>query len=322
MTFAQNLSKINKLVFVFGISPYLLNEKTNRFECSVRTLIYSFVYSLSISVTLQYMALSYYVATGEMFQSTFMILTLLQQATIMIIFYSTMLDLLLKREKHAKFLNNLVELNSNLTKFSTNHDGNNCDKELLSLHNYHILVIGFYASICTVSSIINRNVMQPFEHLWNALQFCQTMSLTMVGYYIRCFAIILHQSCSPIFKSLDSIGNDLRYTNNKNERITDLIECFEAFDEVMNLKKQLSSIFGIQLLLNSAFDFMILTISVYGLLYFNSKSIALLYYFIAYSLPHGIKCVLLVLALDTLANQVINNAKWHVQKLCFYFLCN
>lgn len=240
-----------------------------------------------------------------MLHSTFMILTLLQQTTIMIIFYSIMLDLTLKRQKHAKFLNSLVDLDSNLAKFNT-ISTEHCDKDLLSLHKQNILVVCVYATVCILHSISNRHVMQPVEHLWNALQFFQTTSIMLTGYYIRCFAIILHCRCTPVFKTLDSIRNHLRYTNNNNnERIPDLIECFEAFDDVMNLKNQLSSIYGIQLLLNSAFDFIILTISVYGLLYFDTKSITVLYYFIAFNLPHAIKCVLLVLALDTLANQVI-----------------
>lgn len=302
MTFVQNLSKINKFVFLFGISPYLLNRKTNKFECSVYTLIYTFLYFLSISISITYMAFSYYLSDGQMLQSTFMILTLLQQATVMTIFYSTMLDLMLKRQKHANFLNSLVELDSILAKFCTNT--NNCDSDLISLYRQSIFVVCFDAVVCIINSIVYVDQMQVFEHLWNTLQFFQNISLTMVGCYIRCFAIVLHHRCSPICKSLDAIGNDLRYTDNNQQRISDLMNCFEAFDEVMSLKKQLSSIFGIQLLLNSAFVFIILTISVYGLLYFQTKNLMILYYFVAYNLPHGIKCMLLVLALDTLANQV------------------
>lgn len=301
MTFVQNLSKISKLVFFFGISPYSLNRKSNKFECSVHTLIYTFVYFLSISFALIYMAFAYYLTDGQMFQSTFMVLTLLQQATVMIIFYSTMLDLLLKRQKHANFLNSLVEMDSKLAKFCTK---TNCDNDLLSLYRLNIFVVCFDGVVCLTNSILNIKQMRRFEHLWNVMQFFQNISLTMVGYYIRCFAIVLYHRCSPIFKRLDSIGNDLRYTDNNQERIVDLMNCFEAFDEIMNLKQQLSSIFGIQLLLNSAFDFIILTISVYALLYYQTKDFAILYYFVAYNLPHAIKCVLLVLALDTLANQV------------------
>lgn len=247
------------------------------------------------------MAFAHYLMDGQMFQSTFMILTLLQQATIMIIFYSTMVDLMLKRKKHANFLNSLVELDSNLAKFCTN---TNCDNDLISLYRQSIFFVCFDAVVYIINSIINIDQMQSFEHLWNAVQFFQNISPTLVGYYIRCFAIVLHHRSSQICKSLDAIGNDLRYTDNKQQRISDLMNCFEAFDEVMSLKKQLSSIFGIQLLLNSAFVFIILTISVYALLYFQAKNLSILYYFVAYNLPHAIQCVLLVLALDTLANQV------------------
>lgn len=302
MGFLQNLSKINKLLFLFGISPYSLNQKSNNFECSAKTLIYTLVYCLTISITIIYMASVHFLSDGQMFQSTFLILTLLQQATIMIIFYSTMFDLMLNRQKHAKFLNSLVELDRNLERFYINA---NFDHDLISLHRQNIFVICFFSIVCIINSIIHRNRMQNFEHLWNTMLFFQTISLTLVGFYIRCLAVILYRRCSPIFEKIISYGNDLRDAIDNKERIPELMNCFEAFDEVMDLKKRLSNIFGTQLLLNSAFDFISLTISVYGLLYYQAQNLGILYYyFIAYNFPHIVKCVLLILALDTLANQV------------------
>lgn len=302
MTFVQSLSKISKLVFFFGISPYSFNQKTSKFECSTYSLIYTLVYFLSISIAKTYIALAFFVKGGEMLQSTFMILTLLQQTTVMIIFYSTMLDLMLKRRKHANFLNCLVELDASSARFCTNANG---DNELSSLYKECVFIITFNCIVCITNSTFNLNQMQIFEHVWNAVELFQNISITMVAYYIRSFAIILHRRCSPIFTTLEAIGNDLRYNGHDRERLSDLMNCFEAFDEVMMLKKQLSDIYGLQLLFNSLFDFIILTLSVYGLLYFQTKNLTILFYFVAYNVPHGVKCVLLVLALDTLANQVL-----------------
>ncbi len=300
-SFVQNLSKVNKFVFAFGISPYLLNQKTNKFECSVLTLIYSFTYFMCISIALIYMIFAYYLADDYMFQSTFGILTLLQQATIMTIFYSIMFNLLRKRHDHANFLNNLIQLDSNLGKFYTNKIYGN---ELVSLYRQIIFVVCFNAVACIVNSIKDRNRMTNYEHVWNTVQFFQTISITLVAYYIRLFAMILNQRCIPIFEKLNSTVSDVRYAKNSRLLISEVMNCFEAFDEVMYLKKELSEIFGIQLLLNSAFDFMMLTFSVFGLLYFQAQNLTFLYYIFVYNGPHAIKCVLLVLALDTLANQV------------------
>ncbi len=300
-SFVQNLSKINKFVFVFGISPYLLNQKTNKFECSALTLIYSFTYFMCISIAILYIVFTYFLVDGQMFQSTYAILTLLQQATIMTIFYTIMFNLLRKRHDHANFLNSLVQLDSNLAKFCKNKNYGN---EMVSTYRQIIFVVCFNAVACIVNSIIDRNRMANHEHWWNAVQFFQTISITLVAYYIRFFAIILNRRCVPIFQKLDSIAYDVRYAKNSRLLISETMNCFEAFDEVMYLKKDLSDIFGIQLLLNSAFDFMMLTISVYGLLYFQAENLTFLYYLVVYNGPHAIKCVLLVLALDTLANQV------------------
>lgn len=302
MTFVENLSKINKFAFLFGISPCSLNRKSNKFECSAKTLLYTFCYFLAISIPIIYISFAYYLSDETMFQSMFMILSVLQQATVIIIFCSSMLDLMLKRQRRANFLNLLVELDSKLAKFDNNENRGN---DLLALYQQNIFVVCFHATVCLTNSILHRNRMEQYEHAWNGIQFFQTASLTLAGYYIRNFAIILHHRCSPIFESLNSIGNDLRYTSHNENSVSELMNCFDAFDEVMNLKKQLSSIYGIQLLLNSAFDFIMLTISVYGMLYFQTQNFEILFYFSAYNLPHAIKCVLLVLALDTLANQVI-----------------
>lgn len=306
MTFRLNLSKINNFVFFFGISPYSFNRDSDKFECSIKTLAYTFVYFLCISITILYIALNYFVNDGKMFQTTFMILTLLQQSTVMFIFYAAMLDLIVKRKKHVGFLNNLIDLDSNLTILNINTNSD----VLSTLHKQHFCIVFFYAAVYIINSTTNLDKMQSFEHVWNTMQFFQIMSLTMVGYYIRCFAIILHQRCKPIFERLNFIRRDMMLTNYKQERLAELMQCFGSFDEIMDLKNQLSNIYGVQLLLNSAFDFIMLTISVYGILYYQTQSAAVLYYFLAYNLPHAIKCVQLVLALDTLADQV---------SLLFYF---
>jgi len=233
---------------------------------------------------------------GEMLHTTFTILLLLQNATVMIIFYVTIIDLMINRKMFANFLNNVVKLDANLAKLNvTTNSG-----DLSSLHKQHMFIVFFYASVYLMKSIIYAHNMQRFEHIWNALLFFQTISLTMVGYYIRSFAIILTNRCKPILEHLDFI---LCNTNDSRVLIVEIMKCLESFDEVMILKNELSNIFGVQLLLNSAFDFIMLTISVYGMIYFI-KDMENLYYFTAFNIPHAIKCILVVVALDTLAHQV------------------
>lgn len=303
MTFTKSLSQISKLFYFFGISPYLLNQKSNKFECSAYTLTYTVVYFLSISFSLFYIAVEFYLWGGlmEQFTATFTFLTLFQQSIVMIISYATMLDLVVKRRMHATFLNNLIDIDVNLVKLNIN---NNSGNDLTSLHRQHIFVLFIYATIHVSNSIIHRSFMRNFEHCWNALQFFHTISLTMVGYYIRCFAIILHRRCKSVFEYIDIIRRELLMTNCNRERIAELMKGFESFDEIMNLKNQLSNMYGVQLLLNSAYDFIILTISVYGILYYQTQNSGILYYFATYNLPHAVNCVLLVLALDKLADQV------------------
>ncbi|KAJ6646340.1 hypothetical protein Bhyg_01551 [Pseudolycoriella hygida] len=234
-----------------------------------------------------------------MFQSTFTVLSLIQQTTIMIIFGATIVDTMLKRKKHANFLNNLVELDSILAEFPSNEI---CKDELTSLHRQHIFVICFNGLNRICDSVVNVNLMDEHEHFYNAMQFFQTASLSLDAYYIRCLATILNHRCLPIFESLNAIGDDLKMSNSSREHTSKLISCFKTFDNVMHLKKQLSNIFGVQLLLITAFDFIISTISVYGSMYYHN--LLTLYFNIAYNIPQTVKCVLLATSLDTLGNQM------------------
>lgn len=303
MTFTKKLTQISKLLFFFGISPYFFNRKSNKFECSIYTLTYTFVYSLTISSAIIYILFAYHTEEkiGRSFSTTYITLGLLQQSIVIILSSSIMLDLIVKRQMHATFLNNLIELDANLVKLKIS---SNNDSDLNSLHLQHILIIFIYASVYFINSIIYVNYVRFFEHVWNALQFFQTVSLTLVGYYIRCLATIITHRCRKIFRRLDVIRRDLLQNNYNQDLIAELLKGFKSFDELMNLKNQLSNLYGIQLLLITAFDFIVLTISVYGILYYQTQSIAILYYFVMYNLSHGISCVLLVLALETLSNQV------------------
>lgn len=93
-------------------------------------------------------------------------------------------------------------------------------------------------------------------------------SLTLIAYYIRCFALIFCHRCKPIFQYFDFVQRQLSNTNCSQEMLFELEKCFESFDEIIKLKNRLSNIFGVQLLLNSAFDLIMLIISVYGMLYY------------------------------------------------------
>lgn len=302
MTFLRNLSRLNKLVFLFGISPYLLNRKSKKFECSIYTLIYSVTYFLSLSIAIHYLAYSQHI-NGLIFKSTLPIVIFLQQVTVMVIFFSVMMDFLLKRRKHAEFLNDLVQLDKHLEKFDQIVDRKN---ELTSMCTYIVFAVCYYATVSIFTSVIGGKK-EPLEYVWDALQFFQSISVTLAAHYIRSFAVSLNNMCIPIFRKITSIGDYLQNINDGSKRYScELLNCIGAFDKVMNLKTQLSNTFGFQLLLNSAFDFITLTISAFGVMYFQVRINSSLFtlYFIAYNVPLIVKSVLLVEALDTLGNQV------------------
>lgn len=302
MNFAQNFSKINKLVFLFGVSPCLLNRQSNKFQCSIYTLIYTVTYLLTLSLVMAFIAFYHYV-NGQTFKSTLNIVIFLQHATVMVIFNSMMFDLLIKRRKNVKFLNSLVQLDLNLAKLSRNTDHR---EEFSSMYKHIVIVVCFNAAFHILTMILDKNSKHLMDYIWDTLQYFQAMSITLVAYYIRSFAIILNQMCLPIFQKFVSIRTDSQNTNGKDElHLLELCTCFEAFDEIMSFKTQLSNVFGIQLLLSTAFDFTVLTILAYGILHFQAKRLLLLCYITILIVFLVFKCVLLVLALDTLANQVL-----------------
>lgn len=303
MTFTKKLTQISKLLFFFGISPYFFNQKSNKFECSIVTIIYTCAYSLSISFAIIYILFTYYLEeeVARLLSTTFKTIGLLQQSTIIIISCLTLFDLIVKRKMHAGFLNDLIELDTNLAKLKMK--SNRRSSDLSSLRVQQIAIIFVYAIIYFINSIMYLNFVKWFEHVWNALQFFQTISLTLVGYYIRCLATILYHRCEPILHHLDLVRTQFSYNNYSQGLIAELIKDFKLFDEIMNLKNQLSNIFGLQLLLNTTLNFVILTISVYGILYYHTQS-GILYFFVTSYLCHTINCVLLVTTLDTLSDQV------------------
>ncbi len=292
MNFQNNLTNITNFVFVFGITPYKFNRKTNKFECSPFSLIYTVVYFVVISIGLVYVSIGYYLKNV----TTASILNILKFTTVMTIFNSILINLLLNRQKHAIFLNKLLKAGRNLTELNIL-----LDHGCLLLHRQHIFLVCLSATFYIIDAIFEWNEMDLSGFAWYFLHFFQTSALTLVTYYIRCIATALYQACIGVLKYMDNKIHDDR----TKLKIDGLMQCFKAFDELTYLKKQLSSIFGIQLLLSSAFDFIIVTISVYELLYYAKPfQLKNLFYFAVYSLPHIIKCVLLVEALETLADQV------------------
>lgn len=300
MTFMVSLSKMNKLTFILGISPYLLYQKSNKFESSAYTLLYTLTYFLSVSLSLIFIAFSYYMNESS-FQSTFVTITFLQQAAAMTLFYCVMINLLRNSKKHANFLNDLVHLDKGFTEFCTNNMSGKSELTyrslvLLPCFNFVVLVTNLY---------LNRGHLQLFEYVWNTLIFLESTTISLIAYYVRCLAAVLISKSTLIFQRVDLILLELKDSNvNQQHCRSKLTTCFEAFDDIVDLKTKFSDIFGIQLLLNAAYDFLIITVSAYGFAYFDLKSPMFLYYIVAYTLPLVVKCVLLVHTLDSLANQV------------------
>lgn len=298
MTFEQNLSKIIKVLLLFGISPYFFNEKSKKFECSKCASLYTLFYFLMNFLAITYLTVVHFSYGGDVFS----ILALLKNATVTITFCSVMLDLVLNCQKYANYLNSLIQLDTKLGKLIN-----------VNCHTTHLMpmqigvIVCFFLTGFLLDLIIYRDEMEKFQHAWNVTCFFQGISITLMACYVRCLAIILHRRSVGIIDRLDSIGHDLQFPVGINEqKVSERIRaCVDAFDDLMTLKNQLSDIFGVQLFLMSTFDFIILTISVYCLLYFfHYQNFQLLFYWFAFNVPHAIKCVLVVSALDKLANQV------------------
>lgn len=298
MSFRDNFSKITNFVFVFGISPHKFNRKANKFECTAFSLAYSLIYFFIISFPLIYGSIGHHLKDG----TTASILSIIKFSTVMTIFYLTMINLLLNRHTHANYLNQLLKVASNLAELNIKLDYG----FLLFVHWQHICFVILSAAFYAIDVVILRRELLTTYGTWYTFHFFQSTTLAMVTFYIRCLAIVLYRSGKSILEHLDNkVRNDLAWNKWNEDKLVDLMNCFKAFDELAYLKKQLSELFGILLLLTSAVDFIIVTIAVYELLYYARPMQALnLYYFAAFSLPHVMKSVLLVETLDILAEQV------------------
>lgn len=298
MGFRRNLAKITTFLFLFGISPYKLNCKTNRFQCSAHTVIYTVVYFLTTSIGLIYF--SYGLQINDV--STYCILTFLNYAVTIAIFYSTLINLMLNRKAHANFLNKLLDVDCKLIKLNVSLDHNN----LSFLHRQHIFVAFSLATFCIFDSVIQIDRMSLAEHAFYSLYYFLNITITLIGYYVRCIANILTEGYKRVFEFINvNLRNDLLRIKCKQKTIDELVNCMKILDDLTNLKKEISQIFGVLLLLTSAFDFITVTIAAYKLIYY-SKGVdtAVWCYFVAYHVPNVIKCVLLAEALNTLAEQV------------------
>lgn len=309
MNFYNSLSKIAFFLFLFGLCPFILNRKTNKFECTACTLAYTVVYYTSVSVARLYCSYDY-LASDD---ATNSILSFFKFIVVLALFISTLVNLMVNAQNHSNFFNKLLDIELVLAKFNVRLDHGH----LRSQHMEHILIVVFYALIYAIEFIVKTGEATLSAQIWYTLQFFENTTLTLVGYYIRCIAITLSTGCRGVVEYIDvHLRHDLLLPTCKSESIVELLNSLKAFDDLMQMKKQISETFGILLLFTTSFDFIVVTIAIFKVIdYSTNIQFEIWIYFLTYHLPHIIQCVLLTEALNTLAEQVRDAFRMYTSSL-------
>lgn len=299
MSLTKNFSKIIKSLFFFGLCPFWFDKNSNKLKCYKVTTLYTCFYYAFVSIPLIYIAFTYHMKDGffRWVSNTLNIAMFLQYTILILIFHSSMINSILMRRKHAEFCNKIIFIHKKFAKFQIFISS---EKDLKCITIQHLSIVGFMILVNSVVGYFNRANVGVYQFIWNQLVLLQNISITLTSYYIRNYAIILIRGFGKIFQKIRKDVNTV--TKCQPQTVT---HYFALFDDLVDMKNMISDTFGVHLLFCFAYDFIIFTIRIYEMLVRMRKTNIYIFYFVLYNVQHMVKNILIVLALDKLASQVI-----------------
>lgn len=187
------------------------------------------------------------------------------QSTLAIIIYFLMIfNCIQKRNVHVVFLNSLAEVDQQITvklKVWCTLDG-----KLFFLKAYvdnYFFVFWFVGANITMIYYVNVNN-STLEHLNTCLIVFINVAISLVSFHITFCAKMLAHRFEMVYRRLGTVltRRSLKYDKS-------ICELFTLVEDLWFVKKKFGQSFGSLVLLNATFDFIMLTMNVYVIIYLS-----------------------------------------------------
>ncbi|XP_037050756.1 uncharacterized protein LOC119084796 [Bradysia coprophila] len=290
------------ILLLFGICPMTLNKTKNEVVSKFINLLYISIYTVAITVALGFFGYYAYFTHGidRIIQDTASISGYSQTIFVVIIFYATIIVGLCHKKAQSKYFNRINTFDEKLiSKLNINIENGSVLSYMVYQHIFVIVVeLGFYV----VGQLLEGFTVYTFT--FHVFMGILVLTITLAALHVRNCGIILANRFTILYDKLDRITDSSSLSKLQCEEV---LNVFDFVEDLFILKQKFGKSFGFQLLLNSAFDFIYLTIAIYYVL----MSLVLkgfqwneVYKFMAFSLTHIVKNVMIVFVMENLAGQV------------------
>ena len=288
------------LVLIYS-GVYPISYHQNGLRCSTHLYIYCFSVMIIVIATAFYtfyldLTNDWQLVLSDLFYFTQQI----EMIVIIITYVSANLIGLTRSETHTRLLNGLNDIAIDLKHyFQLDQIDQNFEKTL-TLDVCMIIIYLFIEVVCAVVS--------P-RHSWFAivLTFCInliTMSFCLIIFHIKHCVLIWNNRFDIVCERLDREFKTVRKIN-----ICRIEQLMKFIETSAKLKEDLSSTFSFVLLMNSVLDFVIVTLSSYGLVIeviysaFNIPLFVDIIIFFGYILPYLVKYWIVARTMQSLSNR-------------------
>lgn len=304
MNFLVHLNKMLFILLLFGLCPLSLNKTKTEITTTFIELLYISIYTIIFSLALTFFG--YYahfntVLDKEVVQDTATISTNSQTIFVIGIFYSTLVVALCHKTAQLKYYNRVnvfdEKLNRKLKIIIDN------EKPLSFMVYQYIFVIIVQLALYIIGQML-EGYADMYAFIFRIFYGCMVLTITLAALHVRNCGIILTKRFTVLYSLLDHITDTSSLSTQQCEEILNVLDFVE---DLFILKHKFGKAFGFQLLLNSAFDFIYLTIAIYYVLMalvVNGFQWSEVYKFMAFSLTHIVKNVMIVFVMENLAGQV------------------
>lgn len=303
MNFFLYLHRMLLILLLFGVCPMSVDRKKKEVVTTFAELLYVSIYTTAITIALGFTSYYTFFTKGidVVIQNTASISGYSQTIFIILIFYATIIVAVCHKRAQSKYFNRVNSFDEKLN-----------GKLNITIENEHILPLMTYQHLFVIVVVLCLYIFgQLLEKDFTAYLFTfhiflgiMILTIILAALHVRNCGIILTKRFNILYKQLDRITDSPSLST---AQCDELLNVFDFVEDLFVLKHKFGKAFGFQLLLNSAFDFIYLTIDIYYVLMSlvtNGFQWSGLYNFMAFSLTHIVKNVMIVFVMERLAGQV------------------
>lgn len=316
MNFLAYLNRMLFILLLFGLCPMSVNKTKTEVTSTFVELIYIGIYTTAFTVALVFFGYYAYFTHGidRIIQDTASISGYSQTIFVIILFYATIIVAVCHKKTQSKYFNRVNAFDEKLS-----------SKLKISIENGKILSYMVYQYIFVIIAelvlYIIGQLLDGFKDVYvftfHVFYGYCVLTITLAALHVRNCGILLTKRFSVLYAKLDGITNSSSLSTQQCEEI---LNVFDFVEDLFVLKHKFGKAFGFQLLLNSAFDFIYLTIAIYYVLMSlvdNGFRWNDVYTFMAFSMTHIVKNVMIVFVMENLAGQVGQRGRPDFLKLNF-----